>query len=87
MGYRKKTWQEKWMDNDNFSKILKLEKKSPCCNAVRKMGAEAGDRVVLVNPSEIIQIIKKVPKGKCITIVEICKKSQVGIRWKPIVRS
>jgi alkylated DNA nucleotide flippase Atl1 len=39
------------------------------------MGAEAGDRVVLVNPSEIVELMKKVPKGRLITIVEICKKT------------
>jgi alkylated DNA nucleotide flippase Atl1 len=38
------------------------------------MGAEAGDDVVLVNPSEVVEIMKQVPKGKLITIVEICKK-------------
>jgi alkylated DNA nucleotide flippase Atl1 len=38
------------------------------------MGAEAGDEVVLVNPSEVVDIMKKVPEGKLITIVEICKK-------------
>lgn len=38
------------------------------------MGAEVGDEVVLVNPSEIIEIMRKVPQGKLITIVEICKK-------------
>jgi len=38
------------------------------------MGAEAGDDVILVNPSEVVEIMKQVPKGKLITIVEICKK-------------
>jgi hypothetical protein len=38
------------------------------------MGAKAGDEVVLVNPSEIVEEMKKVPKGKLITIVEICRK-------------
>jgi len=39
------------------------------------MGAEAGDDVVLVNPSEVVEIMKQIPKGKLITIVEICKKN------------
>ena len=34
---------------------------------------EAGEDVVLVNPSEIIACMKKVPCGKVVTIVEICK--------------
>ena len=37
------------------------------------MGAEAGDDVVLVNPSEVVELMKQVPEGKLITIVEICK--------------
>jgi hypothetical protein len=37
------------------------------------MGAQAGDMVVLVNPSEIVEVMKKIPKGKLITIVEICR--------------
>lgn len=70
----KKTWQEKLKDKPSFPKVLRLEKGFPCYNAVHKMGAEAGDDVVLVNPSEVVEIMKQVPKGKPITIVEICKK-------------
>jgi alkylated DNA nucleotide flippase Atl1 len=62
------------MDKQGYPKVLKLEKRFPCYNAVPKMGVEAGDKVVLVNPSEIVEIMKKVPKGKLITIVEICKR-------------
>ncbi len=70
----KKTWQEKLKDKPSFPKVLKLEKGFPCYNAVHKMGAEVGDDVILVNPSEVVSIMKQVPKGKLITIVEICKK-------------
>jgi len=70
----KKTWQEKLEGKASLPKVLKLEKGFPCYNAVHKMGAEAGDDVVLVNPSEVVEIMKQVPKGKLITIVEICKK-------------
>jgi alkylated DNA nucleotide flippase Atl1 len=70
----KKTWQEKLVDKASLPKILKLEKGFPCYNAVHKMGAEAGDDIVLVNPSEVLEIMKQVPMGKLITIVEICKK-------------
>lgn len=38
------------------------------------MGAEAGDDIVLVNPSEVVEIMKQVPRGKLVTIVEICKE-------------
>jgi alkylated DNA nucleotide flippase Atl1 len=70
----KKTWQEKLEDKASLPKVLKLEKGFPCYNAVHKMGAEAGDDIVMVNPSEVVEIMKQVPKGKLITIVEICKK-------------
>ncbi|MFC1948606.1 hypothetical protein ACFLW0_00290 [Chloroflexota bacterium] len=70
----KKTWQQKLEDKASLPKVLKLEKGFPCYNAVHKMGTEAGDDVVLVNPSEVVEIMKQVPSGKLITIVEICKK-------------
>jgi alkylated DNA nucleotide flippase Atl1 len=70
----KKTWQEKLKDKPSFPKVLKLEKGFPCYNAVHKMGAEVGDEIVLVNPSEVVTIMKQVPRGRLITIVEICKK-------------
>ncbi len=38
------------------------------------MGAKAGDSVVLAAPSEIDEIMEKVPKGSLFTINEICKK-------------
>ncbi len=73
MAYKKKSWQEKLADKKNLPKILKLQKSFPCYNAVHKMGAEAGDDVVLVNPSEVVTLMKQVPKGKIITLAEICK--------------
>ncbi|MFZ5518043.1 MAG: MGMT family protein [Candidatus Zhuqueibacterota bacterium] len=72
MTSRKKTWREKLADKQNLPKLLKLEKKFPCYNAVHKMGAEVGDEIVLVNPSEVIELMKKVPYGELVTIVEIC---------------
>jgi alkylated DNA nucleotide flippase Atl1 len=70
----KKTWQEKLEDKVSLPKVLKLEKRFPCYNAVHKMGAEVGDDVVLVNPSEVVDIMKQVPEGQLITLVEICKQ-------------
>jgi alkylated DNA nucleotide flippase Atl1 len=66
-------WQEKLADKKGLPKVLKLQKNFPCYNAVRSMGVNVGEDVVLVNPSEIVEIIKQIPKGKVITIVEICK--------------
>ena len=73
MPYKRKSWQEKLTDKKGFPKILRLEEKFPCYNAVHKMGVEAGDEVILVNPSEVVDLMKKVPRGKVMTIVEICK--------------
>lgn len=73
MGYKKKSWQEKLADKKNLPKILKLQKRFPCYNAVHKMGVEAGDDVVLANPSEIVTLMRQVPKGKLITLDAICK--------------
>jgi len=70
----RKTWQEKLKDKPSLSRVLRLEKRFPCYNAVHNMGAEAGDNVVLVNPSEVMAIMKQVHKGKLITIVEMCKQ-------------
>ena len=70
----KKTSQEKMGDKASLPKVLKLERGFPCYGAVHTMGAEAGDDIVLVNPSEVVEIMKQVPKGRLITIVEICKQ-------------
>ena len=74
MSYKKKSWQEKLSDKSNLPKILKLEERFPCYNAVHKMGAEAGDKVVLVKASDITEVMRSVSKGKLITIVEICRQ-------------
>jgi hypothetical protein len=74
MGYKRKSWQEKLADKPGCPKVLKLERGFPCYNAVHRMGAEVGDEVVLVNPSEVIAVMKTVPRGKLITLVEICKQ-------------
>lgn len=71
----KKSWQEKSADKDNLPKILILEEGFPCFKAVHKMmGAEAGDEVVLVNPSEVMLLMRQVPQGKLVTLQEICRK-------------
>jgi alkylated DNA nucleotide flippase Atl1 len=38
------------------------------------MGAEVGDEIVLVNASEVLAIMKQVPKGRLITIIEVCRQ-------------
>lgn len=73
MGYKRKSWQEKLIDKDNLPKILTLQKSFPCYNAVHKMGAQVGDDIVLVNPSEVVSLMKQVPKGTLITLNDICR--------------
>ena len=73
MSYKKKSWQEKLADKQGLPKILRLEKRFPCYNAVHKIGCEVGDEVVLVNPSEIVELMKEVPEGKLVK--RICHTS------------
>jgi alkylated DNA nucleotide flippase Atl1 len=70
----RKTWQEKLRDKSSFPRVLTLEKGFPCYKAVHKMGAEVGDDIVLANPSEVVAIMKQVPEGRLMTIVEICRQ-------------
>lgn len=74
MSYRRKTWQEKLADKKGYPKVLELEEGFPCFRALHKMGAEAGDSVVLVNASEILAYMRKVPYGRIVTLREICLK-------------
>ena len=73
-GNMRKTWQQKLEDKESFPKVLRLEKGFPCYNGVHKMGANVRDKVVLVNPSEVIEFMKLVPTGKLTTSIEICRK-------------
>ncbi len=70
---RRKSWQAKLADKKGLPKTLELKENFPCYNALHKMGVEAGQTVVLVNPSEVVEVMKQVPEGGLITIVEICK--------------
>jgi hypothetical protein len=74
MAYKKKTWTEKLNDRKKFPKTLPLEKNFPCAKSLEKWGAKPGDSVVLTPPIEVDEIMKKVPKGKLITIYEICSQ-------------
>ena len=73
MVYKKKSWQDKMADKKGLPKVLKLEKGFPCYNTLHKIGLEVGDHVVLVNPWEVEEEMKKVPRGKLTTIIHICK--------------
>ncbi|MBU0497412.1 MAG: MGMT family protein [Candidatus Thermoplasmatota archaeon] len=72
MTYKKKSWTEKLLDSKSFPKVLAFERRFPCGKALEKWGAVEGDSVVLVAPFEVDEIMKQVPKGRLITIYEIC---------------
>jgi hypothetical protein len=74
MAYQRKSWQDKMADKKDTPKILNLEPNFPCYRPALKMGAKAGDKIVLVNPSEVEEIMREVPKGRLITIYEVCKE-------------
>ena len=59
-------------DKPGYPKMLILGERFPCYNAVHKMGANVGDEIVLVNPSDVIPLMAVVPVGKVITLMEIC---------------
>jgi alkylated DNA nucleotide flippase Atl1 len=73
MPYRKKSWREKLEDDKQFPKILPFDPKFPCGKALKKMGAKPGDTVVLAPPRDVAAVMKEVPKGRVITLKEICK--------------
>ncbi|MHC4270794.1 MAG: MGMT family protein [Planctomycetota bacterium] len=60
---RKKTWREKLQDSKDLPKIVKYDKKKP-------KRWEPGTYIIPA-PKEVDEIMKKVPKGKVITINEI----------------
>lgn len=74
MAYKKKTWKEKLEDNKEFPKTLSFDPKFPCGKALEKMGAKPGDSVVLAPAFEVNEIMKNVPKGKLITLKQICQQ-------------
>lgn len=74
MAYKKKTWTEKLEDKEGYPKILVLEAGFPCYKALTVMGAKEGDDVVLTNVSEVVEVMRKVPYGKLITLNEICEE-------------
>ncbi|MDH5185702.1 MAG: MGMT family protein [candidate division WOR-3 bacterium] len=62
----KKSWQEKLTDSKDLPKKVKITPKM-----AGRFGTKPGDTVVIPAPIEVDQIMKKVPKGKLITINQI----------------
>jgi alkylated DNA nucleotide flippase Atl1 len=66
MAKKRKSWQEKLADNKGLPKVKKITPKM-----AGRWGTKVGDTVVIPAPIEVDKIMKKVPKGKLITINEI----------------
>ncbi len=77
-----KTWQEKMVDKKAYPKKLKIEKGFPCYNALHAIGVNAHDEIVITNASDVKKIMETVPKGKIITLEQICKS--LGKKYKVI---
>ncbi len=83
MAYKRMTWEAKLKKTHNFPKILKLNPKFPCGKTLMKLGAKQGDTVVLVDAMEVSDIMKSVPKGKLMTLKEVCAKiaKKHKVKW------
>ena len=66
MAKRKKSWQKKLSDKKDLPKVVKITPKM-----AGRFGTKLGDTVVIPAPIEVNDIMKKVPKGKLITINQI----------------
>jgi hypothetical protein len=73
MGSKRKTWREKLENDQGFPKTLTLERNFPCYRALKNMGAQPGDSVVLAPPLAVDAVMKTVPPRKLITLKEICE--------------
>lgn len=66
MAKLKKSWQEKLSDSKDLPKVVRITPKM-----AGRFGTKLGDTVVIPAPIEVNDIMKKVPKGKLITINQI----------------
>jgi len=66
MAKKRKSWQEKLMDSKDLPKVEKITPKM-----AGRWGTKVGDTLVIPAPIEVDEIMKKVPKGRLITINQI----------------
>jgi hypothetical protein len=57
----------------------------PCFNALHQVGVEVGGEVVLVNPGQVVTCMKRVPRGRPISLLEICSHLQRDMASKGAV--
>jgi alkylated DNA nucleotide flippase Atl1 len=65
---KRKSWQEKLVDSKGLPKVEKINPKM-----AGRWGTKVGDTVVIPAPIEVDEIMRRIPKGKLITINEIRK--------------
>ena len=65
---KRKSWREKLLDNKGLPKVEKITSE-----IAARWGAKVGDTLLIPAPVEVDEIMRKVPKGKLITINEIRK--------------
>ncbi len=68
----KKTWKEKLLDKKDLPKIVTLYA-NVFGTSRSRWGAKVGDTMIIPSPVDVNQIMKRVKKGKLITINEIRK--------------
>lgn len=66
MSKKIKSWQEKLENSKGLPKVVKITLKM-----AGRWGTKIGDTMVIPAPKEVDEIMKKVPKGKLITINKI----------------
>jgi len=66
MAKKRKSWREKLMDSKDLPKVVKITPKM-----AGRWGTKVGDTVVIPAPIDVDEIMRKVPKGKLITISQI----------------
>ena len=69
MPKKRKSWQEKLSDSKGLPKVEKVTPKM-----AGRWGTKIGDTLVIPAPIEVDKIMKKVPKGKLVTINKIREK-------------
>jgi alkylated DNA nucleotide flippase Atl1 len=52
--------------------VIELQPTFPCGKALMKMGARPGDRVAVVQPKKVREVMDRVPPGRLITLKELC---------------
>lgn len=75
---KKTTWREKLQDSKDLPKVVKISEKM-----AGRFGSKLGDTVAIPAPIEVDEIMKKVPKGKLLTINEI--REIVAVRHKATI--